>query len=76
MNRFHERIQRMRVRIRNRYVMEETHHIKEDLDCEITDEIEKALLDIKDAMDIPTEEIDKAIVSRTKNKGDKNVTNT
>ena len=43
-----------------------TYHIKYDLTCEATDEIEQALWDIKDALDIPTEEIELAIESRRK----------
>jgi hypothetical protein len=42
----------------------ETYHINEDLTCEATDEIEKVLWDIKDTLDIPTEEIELAIESR------------
>ncbi len=76
MSRFQERIQRIRARNYNRYMAERTHQIDEDLDCEITEEIEKALLDIKDAMDIPTEEVDRALHSRKKNKGGKDVSNT
>jgi hypothetical protein len=41
-----------------------TYQITEDLTCEATDEIEKALWDIKTALDIPTEEIELAIESR------------
>mgnify|MGYP003628830282 FL=1 len=41
-----------------------TYHITEDFTCEATDEIEKALWDIKDSLDIPTEEIELAIESR------------
>jgi hypothetical protein len=42
----------------------EIYHIKEDLTRESTDEIERALWDLKDTMDIPTEEIEIAIESR------------
>jgi hypothetical protein len=43
---------------------EETHFIEEDLDCEVTDEIEKALWILKEDMDLPTEEVQKAVDSR------------
>jgi hypothetical protein len=43
-----------------------TYHIKTDLTREATDEIEEALWNIKDSMDIPTEEIELAIESRRK----------
>jgi len=50
---------------------EKTHFIEEDLDCEVTDEIEKALWILKEEMDLPTEEVQKAVDSRNKNKGNK-----
>ena len=67
-----DRLQTTRDRIRNRNRIRyndskeimETYHINEDLTCETTDEIEKVLWDIKDALDIPTEEIELAIESR------------
>jgi hypothetical protein len=43
---------------------EKVFEIEEDLDCEVTDEIEKTLLYIKEAMDIPTEEIELSVESR------------
>ena len=43
---------------------EKTHFIEEDLDCEVTDEIEKALWILKEDMDLPTEEVEKAVKSR------------
>ena len=43
---------------------EKTHFIEEDLDCEVTDEIEKALWILKEDMDLPTEEVQKAVESR------------
>lgn len=68
MDRLQARKDRIRNRIRRRYFADqelmETYHIDEDLTRETTDEIEKALWDIKDAMDIPTEEIEMAIESR------------
>ena len=51
---------------------EKTHFIEEDLDCEVTDEIEKALWILKEEMDLPTEEVEKAVNSRKLiNKGNK-----
>ena len=50
---------------------EKTHFMEEDLDCEVTDEIEKALWILKEDMDLPTEEVQKAVDSRNKNKGNK-----
>ena len=43
---------------------EETYHIEEDVDCEVTDEIEKALWLLKDDLDLPTEEVVFAVESR------------
>jgi len=59
--------------IKNRiyYSKEKTYEIEEDIDCEVTDEIEKALLILKEDMDLPTEEIELAVTSRQKNKGKK-----
>ena len=68
MDRLQARKDRIRNRIRRRYFADqelmETYHIDKDLTKETTDEIEKALWDIKDTMDIPTEEIEMAIESR------------
>ena len=68
MERLEIRKQNMRNRMRNRYCADkrimEIYHIKEDLTSESTDEIERALWDLKDTMDIPTEEIEIAIESR------------
>ena len=70
MNRFQNRIDKIRTRNRYRYHNDQeimkTYHIEEDLTCETTDEIEQALWDIKDSLDIPTEEIELAIESRRK----------
>ncbi len=70
MNRFQNRIEKIRARNRYRYYNDQeimkTYHIEEDLTCETTDEIEQALWDIKDSLDIPTEEIELAIESRRK----------
>ena len=68
MNKF---IQNMRNKIQYRRD-EKTHFIEEDLDCEVTDEIEKALWILKEDMDLPTEEVEKAVKSRKLiNKGNK-----
>ena len=37
---------------------------EEDLDCEVTDEIERALWDLKEDLDLPTEEVIIAVESR------------
>tara|TARA_B100001123_G_C15234305_1_gene996479 strand:+ start:527 stop:727 length:201 start_codon:yes stop_codon:yes gene_type:complete len=66
MNKF---IQNIRNKIQYRRV-EKTHFIEEDLDCQVTDEIEKALWVLKEEMDLPTEEVEKAVESRNK-KGNK-----
>ncbi len=62
MNKF---IQNIRNKIQYRRD-EKTHFIQEDLDCEMTDEIEKALWALKEDMDLPTEEVEKAVESRNK----------
>jgi hypothetical protein len=68
MNKF---IQNIRNKIQYRRD-EKTHFIEEDLDCEVTDEIEKALWELKEGMDLPTEEVEKAVKSRKLiNKGNK-----
>ena len=72
MDRFQQRIQRMRQRNRDRYIAEETHHVNDELSRDMTDEIEKALWDIKEALDIPTEEIELAVDSRRRVKGAQN----
>jgi hypothetical protein len=68
MDRFQNRIEKIRTRNRYRYTNDQeimkTYKITEDLTCEPTDEIEKALWDIKTELDIPTEEIELAIESR------------
>jgi len=43
---------------------EEVHHIEEDLDCDVTEEIEQALWQIKEDMDLETEEVEMAVDSR------------
>ena len=43
---------------------EKTHFIEEDLDCQVTDEIEKVLWNLKEEMDLPTEEVETAVKSR------------
>lgn len=59
--------------IRNpiKFFKQETHTMEEDLDCQVTDEIEKALWVIKEEMDLPTEEVQKAVDSRNKPKSKK-----
>ena len=42
----------------------ETYRIEEDIDCEVTDEIEKALWLLKEDLDLPTEEVEFAVESR------------
>ena len=70
MDRFQDRIDKIRTRNKYRYFNDQeimkTYHIKTDLTREATDEIEEALWRIKDTMDIPTEEIELAIESRRK----------
>ena len=53
MNKF---IQNIRNRIQYRR-NEKTHFIEEDLDCQVTDEIEKVLWNLKEEMDLPKVEI-------------------
>ena len=69
-NRIQNVMDKIRARNRYRYYNDlkimETYHIKEDLTRETTDEIEQALWEIKDSLDIPTEEIELAIESRRK----------
>ena len=60
MNKF---IKNIRNKIQYKRV-EKTHFIDDDLDGEVTDEIEKALWDLKEGMDLPTEEVEKAVKSR------------
>ena len=54
--------------IRNQFFKQETYVMEEDLECEVTDEIEKALWILKEEMDLPTEEVQKAVDSRHKSK--------
>ena len=60
MNKF---IQNIRNKIQYKQV-EKVHHIDGDLDDDVTDEIEKALWVLKEDMDLPTEEVEKAVKSR------------
>ncbi len=57
---------RNRARYNNSKEIMEVYHINDDLTRETTDEIEKALWELKDSMDHPTEEIQMAIESRRK----------
>ena len=70
MDRFQDRIDKIRTRNKYRYFNDQeimkTYHIQTDLTRETTDEIEEALWNIKETMDIPTEEIEEAIESRRK----------
>ena len=68
MNKF---IQNIRNKIQYKRV-EKTHFIDDDLDGEVTDEIEKAVWDLKEGMDLPTEEVEKAVKSRKINIKDNN----
>ena len=68
MNKF---IQNIRNKIQYKRV-DKTHFIDEDLDSEVTDEIEKALWQLKEGMDLPTEEVEKAVKSRKFNNKDNN----
>ena len=43
---------------------EEVYQIEEDLDCDVTEEIEQALWQTKDDMDLETEEVEMAVDSR------------
>jgi hypothetical protein len=61
-HRFYNVIERLRAR--NRAAPEDVHHVDDEDD--VTEEIEKALWDIKETMDIPTDEIEKAVKSRKK----------
>tara|TARA_R110002020_G_scaffold275488_1_gene490683 strand:+ start:520 stop:723 length:204 start_codon:yes stop_codon:yes gene_type:complete len=67
MNKF---IQNIRNKIHYRRE-EKTHFIEDSLDCDVTDEIEKALWTLKEDMDLPTEEVEKAVKSRKLIKEDK-----
>tara|TARA_B100000700_G_C14992056_1_gene831815 strand:- start:1465 stop:1665 length:201 start_codon:yes stop_codon:yes gene_type:complete len=46
----------------------ETYFIEDD-EVEVTDEIEKALLEIKDTLDLETEEVERAVLSRKQARG-------
>tara|TARA_Y100001970_G_C14030574_1_gene748369 strand:- start:134 stop:343 length:210 start_codon:yes stop_codon:yes gene_type:complete len=59
----HKFIQNIRNKIQYKQV-EKTHFIDDDLGDEVTDEIEKALWELKEGMDLPTEEVEKAVKSR------------
>ena len=68
MNKF---IQNIRNKIQYKQV-EKVHIIDGDLDDDVTDEIEKALWVLKEDMDLPTEEVEKAVKSRKINIKDNN----
>jgi len=67
MNKF---IQNIRNKIQYKRA-EKIHFIDDNLEGEVTDEIEKALWILKEDMDLPTEEVEKAVESRKKNKKEK-----
>tara|TARA_R100000008_G_C3582623_1_gene169677 strand:+ start:1328 stop:1549 length:222 start_codon:yes stop_codon:yes gene_type:complete len=54
------------LRVKNRNLQEETTSYSIDEVEEITDEIEKALVELKENLDLPTEEVEKSIQSRRK----------
>ena len=68
MDRLQQRRDQIRARNRVRYIADReirrTYHLDADLTQETTDEIEKALWELKESMDLPTEEIEKALESR------------
>lgn len=49
----------------------QTIEIEEDLECEVTDEIEKALWSLKEDLDLPTEEVVIAVEGRKQLKNNK-----
>jgi hypothetical protein len=63
MSRIEQRIEKMRLRNLMNYIVEEKQN---SIELQVQDEIEKALWEIKDSMDIPTEEIKLAVESRKK----------
>jgi hypothetical protein len=67
MNKF---IQNIRNKIQYKQA-EKVHVIDDDLDDDVTDEIEKALWVLKEDMDLPTEEVEKAVKSRKNTKDNK-----
>ena len=67
MNKF---IQNIRNKIQYKQV-EKVHIIDGDLDDDVTDEIEKALWVLKEDLDLPTEEVEKAVKSRNITKDNK-----
>ena len=56
----------LRKRLLVRKEPETIHFDEEDLECEVTDEIERALWDLKESLDLPTEEVVIAVESRKK----------
>jgi len=70
MDRFQNRVEAIRDRNKYRYFNDQkimrVFDIKTDLTQESDDRIEQALWDIKQSMDLPTEEIERAIESRRK----------
>ncbi len=64
MNKIRNMLAKTRLRITN----QETYYIDEEEFDLITDEIEKSLLEIKEAYDIPTSEIERSVISRRESK--------
>ena len=59
-------IDQIRKRINYYKKVETVELTEEDLECEVTDEIERALWELKEELDLPTEEINMAVDSRKK----------
>ena len=51
------------------FAQEPESYFIEDDEVEVTDEIEKALLEIKDTLDLETEEVERAVPSRKQERG-------
>lgn len=51
------------------FAQEPESYFIEDDEVEVTDEIEKALLEIKDTLDLETEEVERAVLSRKQARG-------
>ena len=51
------------------FAQEPESYFIEDNEVEVTDEIEKALLEIKDTLDLETEEVERAVLSRKQARG-------
>jgi len=62
------KIRNMLAKTRLRITSQETYYVDEEEFDLITDEIEKSLLEIKEAYDIPTSEIERSVISRRESK--------